>query len=254
MNEGLQLAVRNKDKPIDPKVCVPLVGKSHEALQHEMNQLKRTTVDIFEWRVDHFENISDVNMVVRIAEEIQRETKRPLLFTRRSEAEGGQRIPIDEAQVVKLYEALITSGSVHGVDIELRQAEKDIFHLSKQANQQGIDVVLSYHNFTETPSEQVLEEKFNAAVERGADVAKVAVMPQSLADVLTLLRVTEKMSRNIPIPLISMAMGENGMVSRLAGGVFGSALTFASGIQTSAPGQLPVADVEQVLRILNRNM
>ncbi|QQK81716.1 type I 3-dehydroquinate dehydratase [Salicibibacter cibi] len=254
MNKGLQLRTRKGDETVHPKICVPLMGKNREALQDEWKQLKEKTVDLLEWRVDYFENIRDVDLIVDIATEIQRETKRPLLFTKRSEEEGGQAVSLNENEVVQLYEAVIANDAVHGVDIELRQQEKNIHHLIEQARNQKIDVILSYHNFTETPSALLLEEKISEAVVLGADVAKIAVMPQSKMDVLTLLQVTEKMSHTMPIPLISMAMGRNGMISRLAGGLFGSALTFASGAQSSAPGQIPTADVEQVLRILKRNM
>ncbi|WP_160112510.1 type I 3-dehydroquinate dehydratase [Salicibibacter kimchii] len=254
MSMGLQLHTRKGDEAVHPKICVPLMGKNREALQDEWKQLRKKTVDLLEWRVDYFEKNRDVDLIIDIAEEIHRETTRPLLFTKRSEAEGGQAVSLNEDEVVQLYEAVIASAAVHGIDIELRQSEKNTQHLIEQARNQEIDVILSHHNFTETPPAQRLEEKIREAVDLGADVAKIAVMPQSKTDVLTLLQVTEKMSRTIPIPLISMAMGVNGMISRLAGGVFGSALTFASGAQASAPGQIPVADVEQVLRILNRNM
>ncbi|QQK78046.1 type I 3-dehydroquinate dehydratase [Salicibibacter cibarius] len=230
------------------------MGKNREALQDEWKQLNEKPVDLFEWRVDYFENIRDVDLIVDIAKEMHQETKRPLLFTKRSEEEGGQAVSFKENEVVQLYESVIESNAVHGVDIELRQPEKNTLHLIDQARNQEIDVILSYHNFTETPSAQQLEEKICEAVELGADVAKIAVMPQSKTDVITLLQVTEKMSRTISIPLISMAMGTNGIMTRLAGGVFGSALTFASGAQSSAPGQVPVEDVEQVLRILRKNM
>ncbi|SDI48446.1 type I 3-dehydroquinate dehydratase [Natribacillus halophilus] len=254
MKQGLQLQARQDDEAIQPKICVPLVGESATALRKQLKQGSKQSPEVFEWRVDYFEKIKNIKTVTKMAKDINRKTKRPLLFTRRSEAEGGQATPLAEKEVVNLYEAVIKNKAVQGIDIELSQREKDIRHLQGQAQEKGIDVVLSYHNFMETPPSEVLKEKINNAVDLGADVAKIAVMPQSKADVLKLLQVTEEMSREIPLPLISMAMGGDGMISRLAGGIFGSALTFASGSQSSAPGQLPLADVEQVLRILDRNM
>ena len=88
----------------------------------------------------------------------------------------------------------------------------------------------------------------------GADVAKIAVMPQSMDDVLALLAATERASRNVDIPLVSMAMGPLGAVTRAAGWIFGSAMTFAVGASSSAPGQMPIEDVRLVVEALQRTM
>jgi 3-dehydroquinate dehydratase-1 len=42
--------------------------------------------------------------------------------------------------------------------------------------------------------------------------------------------------------------------SRLFGGAFGSALTFAAGERASAPGQVPIDELRQVTAILQRAM
>jgi 3-dehydroquinate dehydratase-1 len=88
----------------------------------------------------------------------------------------------------------------------------------------------------------------------GADVAKVAVMPRNLDDVLTLLTATHEASKKLRIPLVSMSMGPLGSLTRLFGWAFGSALTFAVGASSSAPGQVPVEDLNTVLAILQRSM
>ena len=41
-------------------------------------------------------------------------------------------------------------------------------------------------------------------------------------------------------PIITMAMGELGAVTRTAGALFGNAMTFASAGKASAPGQIDV--------------
>jgi len=112
--------------------------------------------------------------------------------------------------------------------------------------------VLSFHDFQRTPPVQQLQERFAQAHRLGADVAKVAVMPQSMEDVHRLLAATLQASATLPIPVISMAMGGLGAVSRLCGGVFGSALTFAVGSAASAPGQMPIEDVRTALAVLQR--
>ena len=46
-------------------------------------------------------------------------------------------------------------------------------------------------------------------------------------------------------PFITMSMGGTGVISRLAGEVFGSAFTFGAGKEAIAPGQIPVGELEE---------
>ena len=92
--------------------------------------------------------------------------------------------------------------------------------------------------------------KFNTAERLGADIAKVAVMPNDPDDVLTLLSATRQASGQVQIPVISMSMGSYGAQTRLFGWVYGSALTFAVGARGSAPGQIPIEDLSMVLNVL----
>jgi 3-dehydroquinate dehydratase-1 len=110
------------------------------------------------------------------------------------------------------------------------------------AHAQATRVILSYHNFDYTPSEQTLVERFLEAERLVGDVAKVAVMPRDRMDVLTLLAATAQADAKAHIPLISMSTGPLGSVSRMIGGLFGSSLSFAVGESASAPGQIPIAD------------
>ena len=100
-------------------------------------------------------------------------------------------------------------------------------------------------------------KSFTGAVKEqalGADIAKVAVMPRAMDDVLTLLQATLQASRTLEIPVVSMAMGGLGTLTRVCGWAFGSAMTFAVGDGISAPGQMPIEDVEAALAVLRRGM
>ena len=86
----------------------------------------------------------------------------------------------------------------------------------------------------------------------GADIPKIAVMPQNKADVLTLLAATEEMYRcYADRPLITMSMSATGVITRLCGEVFGSAMTFGAVGQVSAPGQIPVEKLNSALEIIH---
>ena len=85
--------------------------------------------------------------------------------------------------------------------------------------------------------------------ELGADLPKFAVMPRDPGDVLALLSATWEAYQQVG-PVITMAMGELGKVTRAAGGVFGSCLTFGAGQNASAPGQMEAEDLRAILEDL----
>jgi 3-dehydroquinate dehydratase I len=54
----------------------------------------------------------------------------------------------------------------------------------------------------------------------------------------------------VQVPIVTISMGEEGAISRLAGGLFGSDITFAIGLQASAPGQIPIKDLQMGMSLL----
>nr|WP_201780865.1 type I 3-dehydroquinate dehydratase [Aneurinibacillus tyrosinisolvens] len=238
-----------------PLICTPLVGKTKEVILSELEKVIIKKPDLIEWRVDFFEAISDAEAVIDVANRIKEMAGEiPLLFTRRSDKEGGEPISISEDEVVALYLAVCESKSVDFIDYELINQKKDIARLRDASAENGIKMIMSYHNFELTPEVGILNQKFAEAELQGADVAKVAVMPNNLEDVLTLLSVTLAAKNKLKIPLITMSMGKYGSLSRMFGGAFGSAVTFAVGEKSSAPGQVPIEDLKVVLDILQRAM
>ena len=88
----------------------------------------------------------------------------------------------------------------------------------------------------------------------GADLPKIAVMPNSAKDVLTLLCATDEMvTEHAKRPIITMSMGGTGLVSRISGETFGSALTFGAAKKASAPGQIAVQDLYEVLNLIHKS-
>ena len=138
------------------------------------------------------------------------------------------------------------------LDIEFFTAGADLPLLVEQAHTAGVPVVCSSHDFAKTPPRAELVHRMVAMQQAGADLPKVAVMPQSRTDVLELLAATAKMAEHHPeTPVITMSMGALGAVSRLAGETFGSAMTFANPGQASAPGQISLDIVNEVLDALH---
>ena len=236
-----------------PLICTPLVGRTRARVLAEAATVVAKRPDVIEWRVDFFEGIGDTAAVLETGRALRAAVgDTPVIFTRRSAKEGGEPVPIDDERVVGLYDAVGASGAIDFVDFEMSNDSGHVRRVRDGARGHAVRVILSYHNFGFTPGQDRLIERFLEAERLGADVAKVAVMPRDRMDVLTLLAATAVADAKSRIPLISMAMGPLGSVTRMIGGVFGSSLSFAVGDASSAPGQIPIADLVAVYDVIRR--
>lgn len=236
-----------------PLICTPLVGRTRKALLGELAIVLAKKPDLIEWRVDFFEDIGNTPMVIELAGNLKQAAGEiPIIFTRRSMNEGGERIALDEDDVVKLYVAACASGCVDIIDYELGNTAENLARLRNTSRDNDVAMIMSYHNFQSTPDAAVVAAKFTEAARQGADIAKVAVMPRAPEDVLTLLGATLQASESCGIPVIGMAMGGLGSLSRMVGGVYGSAVTFAVGNSSSAPGQVSIEELRVVLALVRQ--
>lgn len=224
-----------------PLICLPLVAADRAALLDQANDILAYDPDVIEWRVDKFEPVRDTRTVLAALEAL-RETigDIPLIFTCRVIDEGGFQ-EIDRKDRLGLYLSVIASGLIDLADTEISSGEAMIGEISAACRNTGSKLILSYHNFNETPEAEFILDRLSKAKELGGDVAKVAVMPKNYKDVLTLLGATyQARTERLDIPIITMSMGAEGAITRIAGGLFGSDLTFALGRASSAPGQIPI--------------
>ena len=135
------------------------------------------------------------------------------------------------------------------VDVELFTGEKYVKELVEKAEANGVYVIMSNHDFEKTPSKEEIITRLCKMQELGAHIPKIAVMPNSVEDVITLLEATNTMKTDYADrPIITMSMGGTGLISRLAGESFGSSATFGAGNQVSAPGQIPVVRIKNGFR------
>lgn len=237
-----------------PKVCVPLVGKNNRELVEEAKVLKELELDIVEWRMDYHEQVQDINHMkesLKTLRELLGDT--PLLATFRSKQEGGEREMSSDDYVV-LNKTMIESGMIDLIDIELFIGDEIVKELVDFAHEHHVKVVMSNHDFLKTPSKEEIIARLCKMQHLNGDLPKIAVMPQKIEDVLTLLAATHEMATQYANrPIITMSMAEMGVVSRLVGETFGSAVTFAAAKKASAPGQIPVGKLVQILEILHES-
>lgn len=235
-----------------PKICVPIVGSTASDILKEAKHLLTLPVDLVEWRADYFEDVFQITSVLDLLGKL-RDTlgSLPLLMTFRTKQEGGEK-SIDRNYYISLIKNSISSGYIDLVDVELFSGDVLVKELVDFAHDCNVKVVLSNHDFEKTPAREELLSRLVKMQELGADLPKIAVMPQCKRDVLTLLAVTEEMTSSHPdTPVITMSMSKDGVISRLCGEYFGSAITFGAARKPSAPGQVEIATLKKVIEELH---
>lgn len=237
-----------------PLVCVPVMESSKEEILRETRRLEEAHTEMIEWRVDAFENVESPNAIREILNEMKHIIKESILvYTFRSKNQGGCKA-LSAADIYDIHQVAAESDVVDFIDVEYFEAknpQKEIARLREM----GAYVIASHHDFEQTPDTEVIRMLLEQIRESGADVVKLAVMPQNMWDVLHLLEETNRFHENHPdYPLITMSMGAKGGISRVAGEFFGSCVTFGAGGQASAPGQLPVKQLEEILHILHQSV
>ena len=235
-----------------PKVCIPIVGKTEAEIVAAARQMPSSAADLVEWRADWYEAVSDAALVCALLRELRAAIgSLPLLMTFRTKREGGER-EIGPDDYVQLYEKAMDTGCVDMIDAELFMGDAVLGKLIRKAHEKGVRVVASNHDFNKTPEKAEMICRLRMMDAAGADILKIAVMPRDAPDVLALLEVTHMMNEGLTDkPLITMSMGQLGMISRIAGETFGSAVTFGSMGKASAPGQIDAVKLKEVLTIIN---
>lgn len=236
-----------------PKICVPMTSRMLDELLKEVSDIKKTKADIVEWRVDYFADVDQPELVVAAAQQIRKALGDiPLLFTFRSKKEGGER-EMDSGEYVKLNIRLAESGYVDAVDMELFTGDDECKRVIETAHNHKVTVIMSSHDFDKTPAQEDIESRLFKMRKLGADIPKIALMPKSTEDILTVLKATSHVAQKLSAecPIITMSMGALGAVSRVAGEVFGSCMTFGTVKQASAPGQIEADRLHLMLQTLS---
>jgi 3-dehydroquinate dehydratase I len=238
-----------------PKIIVPLIGKTKEQIIDEAELVKELRPDVVEWRVDFYEEVENLAAVKELLVDLRNLfADELLLFTFRTHKEGGNK-EISNETYVELNQTAILTKNIDLVDVELFTGDNEVQAIVSKAKENGVFVIMSNHDFFKTPPKEEIVSRLRKMQEYGADIPKIAVMPTNAEDVLTLLDATNTMKKQYADrPIITMSMGGTGVISRLSCEVFGSAFTFGAGKSASAPGQIPVAELRNVLEILHKSM
>lgn len=195
--------------------------------------------DIIELRIDMFENI-DERHVFGIFKSAREKFRKPIIATIRDIREGGSKEIKDRIGIYKLVTPISDLIDVE-INSEILNDIKEICSLNMKI------LIGSYHNFLATPDYSFLEEIYSNGKGQGCDIVKIAVMPNNKEDIIRLIEFTLR-HRNEQI--ITMAMGEIGLPTRIFNPLIGSLITYGYINRPSAPGQLSINEINHMFRIL----
>lgn len=228
-----------------PKIAVPITGKTQSEIIKQAGDIVKAKPDLVEWRIDFYEDVTKKTELTETGQKLRSVlSDMALLTTFRTKGEGGE-LELDDADYFSICSWVIDGGYTDALDLERFHEVPRIKELVQKAHQQNVVIIMSNHDFNKTPDEEEIVSRLSSMTELGADVAKMAVMPNSSTDVLTLLTATNQAKAALEQPIITMSMGNLGKVSRISGEVFGSCLTFGTVGAASAPGQISIKNLRQ---------
>lgn len=231
------------------KTIVPITAKTkQQALEQAQMIAENPNADMAEFRIDLLDFASDTKAVIELGKELNQVLKnKPLIATIRTVNEGGK-LKISDAEYEKIYSEYLKQPFMQLLDIEMFRDQARVEKLTQRAHQKNILVIMSNHDFDKTPTQQDIEQRLLKQDQMGADILKIAVMPKSKQDVMTLMNATLNVSQKSKKPLLTMSMGRLGTISRIATANMGGSMSFGMIGEASAPGQIDVAQLKQFLK------
>ena len=208
-------------------ICLTLSASTLEG-NAELVRANRAYIDIAELRVDLLdekaqERASLFPSMVDI----------PVILTLRRVQDGG-RCSLSERHRRQILLSALDGGFAY-VDIEEDVKRNEV---ESAARERGVKIIRSFHDFDGMPED--IYSRIYRLSERG-DIAKAAVTPHSISDVLTLFRISDELKG---VDKIIIGMGDWGIPTRILYRRVGSLLTFASASDAVAPGQITARDLK----------
>lgn len=239
------------------KICVPITGEDTEEVLHQAVEILKKKPDLVEWRVDFWHPQETQNIETELIEALHKLCKTlkdiPVVFTIRTKKEGGEK-EIDWDTYCR-YCCLAAEGCREDnlvlIDVEAFSNGEKAAGLIEKIHCFGKKVIGSNHHFEGTPDIEEMKNTLITMEQLGADICKIAVMPKEKADVDHLIEASRQADATMQVPVVSISMGELGAVTRVCTKETKSVITFASGIQASAPGQPDVWMLRRLLQFHN---
>nr|ASF87151.1 bifunctional 3-dehydroquinate dehydratase/shikimate dehydrogenase [Eucalyptus grandis x Eucalyptus urophylla] len=215
-------------------LCAPVMGESVDQMLDQIRAAKEQGADLVEVRLDFLKSFSPKQDL----EILLKQSALPTLVTYRPKWEGGQYEGDDSRRLDALRLALELGADY--VDVELQVAQ-EFFSSIQGKKPEKAKIIVSSHNYQNTPSSEELGNLVARIQATGADIVKIATTALDISDCPRIFGVLA----HSQVPTIAIAMGERGLISRILAAKFGGYLTFGAieaGV-VSAPGQPSIKDL-----------
>ncbi len=222
-----------------PKICVSISSPNETEIVSQIQRAERLTADLVEVRLDKLRSYDGLRKIAKSA-------KRPLIATNRPRRKKGDFSGPEERRVKILTQA--AEEGFEYVDVEL--GTSNLAKTVSLLKEKGAKVIVSHHDYFRTPDKAKLASLMVRSLKLEPDVCKIATTALATSDNLTVLAFLQSNHRKTP--LVTFAMGNPGVWSRILCPIYGGAFTYASlqkGRET-APGQLTVSDLRSIYGML----
>lgn len=220
-----------------PSTICPIFAKKDDSFFKELNIIDQSECDLIEIRLDPL--VRDDSNWFLFFKEIIELVHKPVIATIRTDREGGE-VSLKPEEYCSCIELLFT------VDRILVDVELPFIAYFKDIDAYRSRMILSKHYFNSTPNN--LKDVWNTMEKYHPYIQKIACMPQSEDDVARLL--ISCYDHKTDSKKIAISMSKKGSISRIAGFVFGSCFTFTTISQSSAPGQIPLEKMNDIMDLL----
>jgi 3-dehydroquinate dehydratase I len=238
-------------------ITLPIQAGNPKAIQNTINKYVQK-VDAFEIWIDHLSNqyqtSEQIQLLFQMLCKIKKNRKKvPLLAVCKNPEEKGKFQQSDESKAELLIAAI--QGGAKWADAGMHTSPKQIQQLSEAIEKQQAKnrscspkLIISYHNFTETPSRKSLNSIVAKINRHKTDIIKIATMvkkEEEEEDNTTLIELAADLSRNKQKHII-IGMGKKGKITRVNSKKMGNEMCFVSASSSTAPGQLTIEQANQL--------
>ena len=232
-----------------PAICVPVMGRTIPEIAQAAAHAKAAQADVIELRIDSLADRPSQQEALAACRAVRENAEGiPLLFTLRTTRDGGPGTADAEAYEA-LLGAVIESRACDAVDCELSVGEGRFARIAEKAKAAGV-LLGSSHEFGEIGDMRRAAHWLKRQEALGADVCKAAVMTRTNAEAFALAQVYAGVYEELTVPMIAIAMGPAGVITRIGGACLGSCLTFGTAGEASAPGQIDARRLRTALEIV----
>ena len=214
------------------KICASVTEKTPKRLKQTLAKALKKS-DYAEIRFDFL----NPNLVPDALQQIKKDLRKCVCTLRPvsegGKFEGGEKNRISIIKLIAEYNPFL-------LDVELNTLSKNK-NLRRYLKNTGTDILVSWHNFKQTPSNSALKKKLTQ-MKKISNNIKIVTMAKSINDATQVL----SLYKNNNTKLIAFSMGNYGRISRILCLFLGSPYTYASLGKPIAPGQFSVDEVKSI--------